>query len=105
MRQILLCIAIISLVGCSTTSTSIPDKTARCENYESIYTLYLSTVATRPVSKEESAAAAVAAIFLRMYCGWTGPAVTNTGFARSAVVNPYSTPIVDGNNVEILVKP
>lgn len=57
------------LSGCATGSSK-PD---RCGYYSDAYSLYLSTTTLRPVSKEESSSAAAAAIFLRTYCGWTGP--------------------------------
>lgn len=59
--------ACASLLGCA----SMEDKDKRCATYADVYTLYLSSTEVRPVSKEESAAAAAAAIFLRTYCGWT----------------------------------
>lgn len=52
--------------GCNTT------KADRCEKYVSVYQLYLASTAVRPVSKEETAAAAAAALFLTTYCGWHG---------------------------------
>lgn len=65
------------LAGCAGMDT----QEKRCATYGDMYALYLATVEVRPVSAEESAAAAAAAIFLRAYCGWTGPrgiAVTDT---------------------------
>lgn len=82
----LLCVA---LTGCA----SMEDKEKRCSTYADVYTLYLATTEIRPVSKEESAAASVAAIFLRTYCGWSGP---RSGPGISTV---------DSNGVPILYPP
>ncbi|MDX1996320.1 MAG: hypothetical protein SF066_01265, partial [Thermoanaerobaculia bacterium] len=53
------CVALALVAGCSTTA----DKDKRCATYADVYTLYLASTEVRPVSKEESAAAAAAAIF------------------------------------------
>lgn len=65
-------------------------KDKRCEVYADAYALYLATAEVRPVSAEESAAAAGAALFLRVYCGWTGP--------RGVAVN-------DSNGVPVIQPP
>ena len=92
-----LCAALALLAGCS----SMPDKDKRCATYADVYTLYLASTEVRPVSKEESAAAAAAAIFLRTYCGWTG----NTTAAAKGVKGAKPEPEVDANGVPIIHPP
>ena len=89
-----LCAALALLAGCSST----PDKDKRCATYADVYTLYLASTEVRPVSKEESAAAAAAAIFLRTYCGWTGNTTAATKGAKPK-------PEVDANGVPIIDPP
>lgn len=79
----------VILTGCA----GMKDKEQRCATYGDAYSLYLATTAVRPVSKEESAGAAAAAIFLRAYCGWVGPKA-----------GPGSS-TVDSNGVPILYPP
>lgn len=59
--------ALAFLVGCAGNPKT---SEGRCENYVALYETYLATTALRPVSKEESAAAMVASVFLRTRCGW-----------------------------------
>lgn len=82
------------LSGCASPS----DKDQRCATYADAYALYIGTTAVRTPSKEEVAAAAGAAIFLRAYCGWTG----NTTAATKGA-NPK--PEVDANGVPIIYPP
>lgn len=55
--------------GCGTVSTSTPAE--RCETYAAAYSLYTATATVREVSKDEAAAAQVAAAFLALRCGWS----------------------------------
>jgi hypothetical protein len=79
----------VLFTGCA----GMKDKEQRCATYGDVYSLYLATTAVRPVSKDESAGAAAAAIFLRAYCGWVGPKA-----------GPGSS-TVDSNGVPILYPP
>ena len=93
-----LCVALALVAGCSTTA----DKDKRCATYADVYTLYLASTEVRPVSKEESAAAAAAAIFLRTYCGWTGK---TTAPATKGTRGAKPEPEVDANGVPIIYPP
>jgi hypothetical protein len=68
-----LIIPLLSILLVITGCAGKTDRTERCTHYSAIYEAYLTTTTLRPVSKEEAAAAAVAAVFLRTYCGWSGP--------------------------------
>lgn len=93
-----LCVALALVAGCSTTA----DKDKRCATYADVYTLYLASTEVRPVSKEESAAAAAAAIFLRTYCGWTGKTTTP---ATKGTRGAKPEPEIDANGVPIIYPP
>jgi hypothetical protein len=85
-------IAVLFCACLFTGCAGMDSKEKRCSTYADAYTLYLSTTEIRPVSKEEAAAAATAAIFLRTYCGWVGP--------KDGI-----TPSEDANGVPVIFPP
>lgn len=85
---ILLASALIA-AGCA----NAPDRAARCESYAAIYSAYLAASAAREVGSEEIAAAAAAAAFLSLYCGWSSPKPT-PGSRGPAPVDQNGVPII-----------
>lgn len=67
MKAAVLALFAALLVGCSSTEQS-----DLCARMEKAYTLYqISLQSGREISKEEAQAAAIAAAYLALNCGWT----------------------------------
>lgn len=85
-----LCLFVLALFssGCAGTgSGSASSQADRCETYAAVYSLYTATAPLREVSKDEAAAAAVAAAFLSLRCGWSPAAPGDVAQVPEPVAN------------------
>lgn len=68
MKPLAFIFALVAVVGCSSVEES-----DLCARMEKAYSLYqASLLSGREVSKDEANAAAAAATYLTLYCGWQG---------------------------------
>lgn len=84
----------IALTGCAS-NQSAEDKAKQCAQFSAIYDAYVLAREHGNPSESEVTAAQVAAIFLRLHCGYTTPPATRGGPPGNE----------DANRVPILVPP